>query len=40
LRSVGAEKLKESVRRAIKPFEADDGSIRMEVRFRYVVAAT
>lgn len=39
LRSVGAEKLKESVRRAIKPFEAGDGSIRMEVRFRYVVAA-
>jgi SAM-dependent methyltransferase len=38
LRSVSEVTLKEAVHRAIEPFQAGDGSIRMVNRFRYVVA--
>jgi SAM-dependent methyltransferase len=38
LQSVGEDKLRNAIKDAIAPFVRDDGSIRMENQFRYVVA--
>ena len=38
LQSVSEEKLKKSVQHAVKPFQANNGSIHMDNYFRYVVA--
>ncbi len=40
LQTVGEEKLERAVRDAARPFQAEDGSIHMENRFRYAVAIT
>ncbi|MFQ5923342.1 MAG: class I SAM-dependent methyltransferase [Anaerolineales bacterium] len=39
MQSVGAEKVKEALAEAVRPYQAGDGSIHMMSWFRYVVAA-
>lgn len=39
LRSVSEDRLKAALQDAVQPYQSGDGSIRMENKFRYVIAA-